>query len=180
MKRSRTERPSLESTKGGRPATGSIVWADPETKTQPIGVRVTKADGKRKVIRFDPGTTAADAIALAPILAERAHDAVEDASDTVTDYAKRWCLWREARGLGCVAGDRARLLAHVFPLLEHRTVRFPGELRRAQVAVDGLQVDDGGMAAEIEEVLSDAEVPCAAALLAREVGERVLDLHTLA
>jgi hypothetical protein len=48
------------------------------------------------------------------------------------------------------------------------------------VAVDGLQVDDGGMAAEIEEVLSDAEVPCAAALLAREVGERVLDLHTLA
>jgi len=29
---------------GGRPATGSIVWADPETKTKPIGVRVTKAN----------------------------------------------------------------------------------------------------------------------------------------
>ena len=29
---------------GGRPATGSVVWEDPETKTKPIGVRVTKAN----------------------------------------------------------------------------------------------------------------------------------------
>ena len=42
---------------GGRPATGSIVWEDPETKTRPRGVRVTRADGSRRVIRFDIGTT---------------------------------------------------------------------------------------------------------------------------
>jgi len=121
----------MESAKGGRPATGSIVWADPDAKMQPIGVRVTKADGKRKLIRFEPGTSAADAVALAPILAERAHNAVDEESDTVADYAKRWCAWREARGLGCVAGDRARLLAHVFPLL--------GSLEIAHVTRDDLK-----------------------------------------
>ena len=34
---------------GGRPATGSIVWEDPETKTIPRGVRVTRANGRRSV-----------------------------------------------------------------------------------------------------------------------------------
>jgi integrase len=103
---------------GGRPATGSIVWADPDTKTQPIGVRVTKANGKRNLVRFDPGTTADDAIALAPILAERARFALgEHAGETVTEYAHRWCEWRETRGLECVAGDRTRLARHVLPLL---------------------------------------------------------------
>src|SRR5580692_953779 len=53
---------------GGRPATGSIVWADPKTKTQPIGVRVTKANGGRKIVPLDPGTTSDEAIALSPIL----------------------------------------------------------------------------------------------------------------
>jgi hypothetical protein len=78
--------------KGGRPATGSIVWADPETKTQPIGVRVTKANGKRALVRFDPGTTPDDARALAPILADRARFAVgEHESETVSQYAERWC-----------------------------------------------------------------------------------------
>lgn len=41
---------------GGRPATGSIVWAD-EAKTIPFGVRVTKSNGKRQVVKFDVGTT---------------------------------------------------------------------------------------------------------------------------
>ena len=44
----------MSATRAGRPPTGSIVWADPETKTKPIGVRVTKANGARKVVRFDP------------------------------------------------------------------------------------------------------------------------------
>jgi hypothetical protein len=48
------------------------------------------------------------------------------------------------------------------------------------VAVDGLQVDDGGVAPKVKEVLSDAEVASAAALLAGDMGERVLDLHAFA
>ena len=48
------------------------------------------------------------------------------------------------------------------------------------MAVDDLEVDDGGMTPEIEEVLSDAEVASAAALLAGEMSEGVLDLHALA
>ena len=108
---------------GGRPATGSIVWADPETKTQPIGVRVTKASGKRKLVRFEPSTTPDDAIALAPVLAEQARHAVgEHEGETVAEYAKRWCEWREGRGFGCVADDRARLLCHVFPLIGMRGI----------------------------------------------------------
>src|SRR5580658_795077 len=100
--------------KGGRPPTGSIVWADPEAKTKPIGVRVTKASGKREIVRFDPGTTADDARSLAPAIAERARLAVgANEAETFAAYAHRWCEWRESRGLECVAGDRTRLARHV-------------------------------------------------------------------
>ena len=102
----------------GRPPTGSIKWADPETKTTPIGVRVTRPNGKRKLVRFDPGTTAADAIALAPGIADGARFAVDESEgETVTEYAKRWCEWREARGVGCVADDRTRLALHALPTI---------------------------------------------------------------
>ncbi len=124
--------PPQRSTKGGRPATGSIVWADPATKTTPIGVRVTKANGKRTIVRFDPGTTPDDAGALAPILAERARHAVgEHEGETVAEYAKRWCEWREGRGLGCVSDDRILLDRHVFPTI--------GGLVIASVARDDLK-----------------------------------------
>lgn len=117
---------------GGRPATGSIVWADPETKTKPIGVRVTQANGKRRVVPFDPGTTPDDARALAPVLAERARFAVgEHEGETVAEYAKRWCEWRETRGLGCVAGDRTTLALHVLP--------YVGRLEIASVTRDDLK-----------------------------------------
>lgn len=106
-------------TSGGRPVTGSIEWAD-RAKTIPVGVRVTKANGKRKFIRFDPGTTRDDAIALAPILAERSRMAVDASTRlTVAEYATRWCSWRQSRGLGCVAADRARLALHVLPQIGH-------------------------------------------------------------
>ncbi len=108
---------------GGRPATGSIVWEDPETKTKPIGVRVTKANGKRKLVPFEPGTTADDARALAPILAERSRFAVgEHEGETVAQYAERWLAWRAESGLGCVADDRARLLGHVLPVIGPRGI----------------------------------------------------------
>src|ERR1700733_4598273 len=87
-------------TAGGRPPTRSIVWADPETKTTPVGVRVTKANGKRKLVRFDPGTTCDDAVALAPVIAERARLAVDsDVRETVAEYAVRWLADRKAHGI---------------------------------------------------------------------------------
>jgi integrase len=108
---------------GGRPATGSIVWADPETKTQPIGVRVTKANGRRKLVRFEPGTTADDALALAPVLAERTRFAIgQHEGETAFEYAERWCQWRQERGLGCAEQDRTRLLCHVLPVIGTRGI----------------------------------------------------------
>src|SRR5437764_10541485 len=46
--------------------------------------------------------------------------------------------------------------------------------------MDGLEVDDGCVTAQVEDVLPDSEIPSAATLFAREMGERVLDLHALA
>jgi hypothetical protein len=110
---------------GGRPPTGSIVWADPETKTIPIGVRVTKANGKRKVVRFDPGTTREDALSLAPVIADRARYAVDaDADETVAEYAGRWLGDRKAHGIASAQShDRGRLRKHVLPILGPLDVR---------------------------------------------------------
>ncbi len=99
--------------KGGRPPTGSIEWAD-AAKTVPVGVRVTQANGKRKFVRFEPGTTAEDARTLAPVLAERARFAVgEHEGETVAEYSERWLGWRKERGIG--AGDGTTLALHVLP-----------------------------------------------------------------
>jgi hypothetical protein len=102
--------------KGGRPATGSIVWADPETKQQPIGVRVTKAGGGRKLVRFDPGTTREDALALAPIMSARARSAVEEeAGLSLSEYAGKWLAERERRSLASAPEDRRRFKNHILP-----------------------------------------------------------------
>jgi integrase len=125
--------------RGGRPATGSIVWEDPETKTKPIGVRVTKANGKRALVRFDPGTTAEDAIALAPVVADGARFAVgEHEGETVSQYAGRWCKWREGRGLQCAEADRVRLACHVLPIIgAHGIVDVTrDDLKRVVAALD--------------------------------------------
>ncbi|HXX65896.1 MAG TPA: hypothetical protein VEK07_01865, partial [Polyangiaceae bacterium] len=110
-------------TKRGRPATGSIEWAD-EAKTIPVCVRVTMANGLRPFIRFDPGTTREEALALAPVLAARARHAVDAGSgETVSEYAGRWLLERERRGIGTVGHDRGRLGKHVLPILGPLDVR---------------------------------------------------------
>jgi len=103
---------------GGRPATGSIVWAD-EEKTLPVGVRVSRATGKRMLVRFDPGTTRDDAIAIAPLLAERGRVAVDEGTgETVAEYADRWLAERVARGIASSRmHDRGRLRKHAFPIL---------------------------------------------------------------
>jgi integrase len=103
---------------GGRPATGSIVWEDPETKTKPIAIRVTLPNGKRKLVPLPPGTTAEEGEALRPVLAERARFAVDDhAGETVAERGPRWCDWRDSSGLSCAQGDRARLALHVYPVI---------------------------------------------------------------
>jgi integrase len=124
--------------KGGRPPTGSIVWADPKTKTRPIGVRVTQATGKREIVRFDPGTTAEDAIALAPILAERARLALRGhQGETVAAYAERWLADREAHGIASAQShDRGRLRKHVLPILGPLDVRTFGREDVERVVAD--------------------------------------------
>jgi hypothetical protein len=73
------------------------------------------------------------------------------------------------------------LLAPAHELLERRTVRLSGKSGRgAEVSMDGFEIDDGGVASKVEEVLSDAEVARTTALLAGQVGEGVLDLHPFA
>src|SRR5580658_3380063 len=129
-----------QATNGGRPATGSIVWADDE-KTVPVGVRVSRATGKRMLVRFDPGTTRDDAIAIAPLLAERGRVAVDEGTgETVAEYADRWLAERVARGIASSRmHDRGRLRKHAFPIvgpLEARTFgredveRFVADLDR--------------------------------------------------
>ncbi len=111
---------------GGRPATGSIEWAD-DAKTIPVGVRVSKANGRRQFIRFDPGTTREEALALAPVLAARVRHAVDAGTDeTVSEYAARWLTERERRGIGTVGHDRGRLRKHVLPILGLLDVRTFG------------------------------------------------------
>ena len=134
---------------GGRPATGSIVWAEPETKTKPVGVRVTLAGGRRRLVRFDEGTTPEDAIALAPVLAERARFAVdENQSEAVAEYASRWCDWREERGILSAKADRTRILRHVVPLghypfaTSHAMISgasYPRSIRKRSSAPTSLQ-----------------------------------------
>ena len=112
--------------KRGRRPTGSIEWAD-EAKTIPAGVRITKANGKRRFIRFDPGTTREEALALAPVLAARARHAVDsETGETVSEYACRWLLERERLGIGTVGHDRGRLGKHVLPIVGHLDVRTFG------------------------------------------------------
>jgi integrase len=70
------------------------------------------------VIRFDPGTSAEDAVALAPVIADRARHAVDaDAGETVAEYAKRWTEWRDGRGITSANDVLARLVCHVMPLI---------------------------------------------------------------
>jgi integrase len=112
-----------QDTKPGRPPTGSIEWAD-DAKTIPVGVRISKATGKRRFIRLDPGTTREEALALAPVLAARARHAVDaGGGETVSEYAGRWLLERERRGIGTVGHDRGRLRKHVLPILGPLDVR---------------------------------------------------------
>jgi len=85
--------------------------------------QITLADGTRPFVELDP-TIAKDDIeaarVCAKIVSERARDlgsVGRQVKETVAEYAKRWCAWREGRGLGCVYDDRALLSCHVLPTM---------------------------------------------------------------
>ncbi len=121
----------------GRPTGGSIRWAD-KAKTIPLGIRVTKADGSRPLIMFDRGTTREEALALAPILVDRARHTV-DASikKTVAEYANDWLADRVARGIHTAQShDRRRLAKHVLRILGPLDVRSFGREDVERVVTD--------------------------------------------
>jgi integrase len=91
--------------------------------------RFTRADGTRtKWLPLDPAIREDDRTGAEACAADMARDikaAGEGlaAGETVEDYAKRWCNWREGKGLGCVPGDRVLLARHILPALERLDVR---------------------------------------------------------
>jgi hypothetical protein len=118
----------------GRPATGSIVWVDPKTQTIPRGVRVTRANGKREVVPFKPGTTREAALALAPVVAAQARHAVgENEGETVSGYAARWCKWRETRGVNTVAKEQSHLKYHIDPIIGMLPIQQDASTLRAEL-----------------------------------------------
>jgi integrase len=71
--------------------------------------------------------------------------------ETVTEYAQRWCEWREGRGLGCAKDDRTTLRRHVLPIVGSTPMRSVGrdDLKQLVMALDakaahGETVDEQG------------------------------------
>jgi hypothetical protein len=100
-------------------------------------------------------TAAAQACARETSEYFRAQGAIVDRSrETVTHYAKRWCKWRDKKGLGCVAGDRALLDRHILPVLGDFDVRH--------VARDDLKRLVGKLDAKVKRGKSDDGKPFSA------------------
>ena len=116
--------------KGGRPATGSIKWRrNAKTGEMQWHAQITFKDGSRPFAPLDPTIPETDVEGARRCAREtswyaRKHGAVVDRSrETVAHFAGRWCKWRERKGLGCVAADRALLECHVLPVLGGFDVR---------------------------------------------------------
>jgi integrase len=77
--------------------------------------------GERPIALDDKAGAKACAARLAPKVWVKS--AASGGIETVEKYAKRWCTWREGKGLGCVPGDRVLLARHIFPLLGRFDVR---------------------------------------------------------
>jgi integrase len=103
----------------------------------------TRADGTRTEwlplnpkVAVDEPSARAEAARLAPKVR---HASAEAGSvETFEAYAKRWCTWREGRGVGCVTEDRSLLRRHVFDVLGPLDVRAVGrdDLKRLVTALD--------------------------------------------
>jgi len=134
----------MTTAKGGRPATGAVKWTKDRAGLERWHGRVTMPDGKRQFVPLDPAISRTDeprAKACAVQTAEFFRTAgvvKEDVKETVGEYAKRWCEWRERRGLGCIKDDRALLAHHVLPTIGALDVCTIGRdgLRRLVSALD--------------------------------------------
>jgi hypothetical protein len=76
---------------------------------------------------------------------------------------------KRARALSCLVAPASRPRQLRLELLDSSRATnssFHRELRGLEPAVDGLKVDDGGVTAEIEEILAGAKIAGAAALFA--------------
>ncbi len=116
--------------KGGRPATGSLSWRrNPRTGALQWYAQITLADGSRPLVELDPTITEADraaARACALVVSQQARSRASVSVrnlETLSEYAGRWLVAREERGLASVRDDRGRLVTHVLPTLGARDVR---------------------------------------------------------
>lgn len=115
------------STKGGRPATGSLRW-----KNGQWWARISLPNGSRPWVELDPAITERDEDAARECAREvsalaRATGAVPvTVRETFREYAERWLNEREKRGLTSVHSDRYRMRMHVFAVLGDIDVRRIG------------------------------------------------------
>jgi len=113
----------MKTSKGGRPATGSIKWRR-NAKTGVIHwhAQISLADGSRPWKPLDPRILETDrpgALAFAERLSDamRARGMVADTvKETVDEYSQRWLEDREGR-VNSIRDDRARIRLHVLPTL---------------------------------------------------------------
>ena len=129
----------MTTSKGGKPATGSVKWqfnpnrVDPATGRPAPGMqwhgRVKKADGSRPFVPLDPKILADDLEGAKRCAVDTARWFAENPQGTPTPgesntaYSMRWHDWREKRGLTCVKDDRARMANHVLAIIGHLEVR---------------------------------------------------------
>ena len=122
---------------GGRPAVGSMVWADAETKTRPLGVRVTKANGKRRSSarpRHDAGGS--DRAHAHPRRPRAARHQRGDRGHGCRVRRAMACD-RKAQGIAsALSHDRGRLRKHVLPILGPLDVRTFGREDVERVVAD--------------------------------------------
>ncbi len=102
----------------GRKRTGTVRLLRNDDHELQWHAKWTRADGTRTewlplnpAVAIDEASARAEAARMAPKI--RLRSATDDAVETVEEYSKRWCKWREARGLACVESDRTLLRRHV-------------------------------------------------------------------
>ena len=138
----------MTTSKGGRPATGSIKWMrNAKTGQLHWHGRVTKGDGSRPWAPLDPSIPREDearartcAIETAVYFKERPTAGAE-VKETVGEWFVRFHKHKEARGLSSVEDMRGRAKKWILPGIEHKDPRavtredMEGIVRRLDRAV---------------------------------------------
>lgn len=133
----------------GRPRTGTV-----EPHDDHWDVRATLADGTRAPRRcLPPGTSKARAKEIAASMTEidaasprPAEPAPVPAGESFADWAERWCVSREKRGLTTVDDDRGRLRKWINPTLGAKPIE---SIVRLDVERLVERLDDAVIASEL-------------------------------